>query len=163
MPLAILLLLILLPLTELELLWRVGSATGVWPVLAALLAGAIAGGLIIRGQGLRLATELRMQMLAGRLPGDTLLNAIMRMAAGALLIVPGFLTDLAGLLLLLPPVRRWGMRRLRKALQRRMSPAAGVRVFTERNIGAPEAAQRTDDLRETPVRIVEEEHGQERL
>lgn len=170
-PALLLLLLILLPLAELEILWRVGSLTGAWPVIGLLLAAALAGGLIIRGQGLRLAAELRAQMLSGRLPGQTLLNAAAIMLAGGLLIVPGFLTDLAGLLLLaVPPLRRWAAGRLQQALSRRMPAAAGIRIFNTTNADAPMRPDRPGDaailpggIRETTVRVVEEDHGQERM
>lgn len=94
-----------IPLVEIAFFVIVGNAIGLWPTLACVLLMAVAGSLILRWQGLQLFNEIRSSMGAGRLPARALADAMMVGVAGMLLLVPGFFSDLLGLLLLIPPVR----------------------------------------------------------
>jgi UPF0716 protein FxsA len=83
----------------------IGNAIGLWPTLLGVLLMALAGGLILRWQGLALLDEIRASMGQGRLPARALADAMMVAIAGLLLLLPGYFSDLVGILLLLPPVR----------------------------------------------------------
>jgi len=94
-----------LPLVEIALFVVIGNAIGLWPTLAGVLLAAVAGALILRWQGISLINEIRSSMGAGRLPARALADAMMVAVAGLLLLLPGYFSDLLGLLLLIPPVR----------------------------------------------------------
>lgn len=99
--------LIVLPVIEIALFIKVGQTIGLWPTLALVIGAALAGGLLLRQQGLSVLTQLRGNVNAGRLPGRTIADAMMIGLAALLLVLPGFLTDIVALALLLPPVRAW--------------------------------------------------------
>lgn len=85
---------------------------GGWPTFLLLLAGAVAGSLLMRSEGRKVWGEAKRQLESGQMPGHALLDGVCVLAGGVLLIVPGFLTDVIGLALLFPwtrPIFRLGM------------------------------------------------------
>jgi UPF0716 protein FxsA len=98
------------PLLEIAVLIKVGETIGVWPTLALLLAAAALGMIVIRAQGLSMVPRAIDAMRAGRVPLEPMLDSYVVIMAGMLLIIPGFVTDAIGLLLLVPPLRRLGIR-----------------------------------------------------
>jgi UPF0716 protein FxsA len=104
------------PLVELALIVWVGGQLGVVDTLGLLILCSLLGALLVKHQGLGVLRRVRAELDAGRLPAAALLDGVAVLAAGALLLTPGFLTDALGLVLLLPPARRW----LRGALLRRL-------------------------------------------
>lgn len=96
---------ILLPIIEIALFIKVGQAIGVWPTLGLVIGAAILGGMLLRYQGVQVIGQLRSNVSAGRVPGRAIADAMMIGLAALLLVLPGFLSDLVALLLLLPPVR----------------------------------------------------------
>jgi UPF0716 protein FxsA len=94
-----------LPVLEIAVFITVGSQIGVLPTIGLVLATAVAGATLLRVQGFSVLARIRMQMEAGALPGRELGNGAMILAAGLLLITPGFVTDTLGLLLFIPAVR----------------------------------------------------------
>jgi UPF0716 protein FxsA len=128
---ALVLILIAFPLLEIALLIKAGQTIGFWPLLALLLAATVLGMIVIREQGLSMVSRVLAVIGEGRFPIESLINGYVLVIAGLLLILPGFLSDALALLLLVPPVRRAGIRRTLAALtpQPRGSPAArGPRV-----------------------------------
>lgn len=93
------------PLIEIAFFVVIGNAVGLWPTLAGVLLTAVAGSLILRWQGLSLLNEIRTSMGQGRMPARALADAMMVAVAGLLLLLPGYFSDLIGILLLIPPVR----------------------------------------------------------
>ena len=69
------------------------------------IADGVAGALLWRWQGLRAIVRIQEEMAAGKMPADSLVDGLLIFLAGALLITPGMLTDLAGFALLIPPIR----------------------------------------------------------
>jgi UPF0716 protein FxsA len=104
------------PLVELALILWVGGQLGVVDTIGLLVLCSLLGALLVKHQGLGVLRRVRAELDAGRLPAVALLDGVAVLAAGALLLTPGFLTDALGLVLLLPPARRW----LRGALLRRL-------------------------------------------
>lgn len=102
-----LLLFIVLPLFELWLIIKVGSLVGAWPAVALVVATAVIGMLVLRHQGLNTLLRGRQRMAEGELPAEEMLEAMMLTLGGVLLVVPGFVTDVVGSLVLVPPLRRW--------------------------------------------------------
>jgi len=100
-----------LPLVEIALFVLVGQAIGLWATLAAVILIGLAGALVLRWQGVAVLGEMQRRMRQGELParqmGDTMLIGL----AGLFLLIPGFFSDIVGLLLLIPFTRRliWRM------------------------------------------------------
>lgn len=102
----LLLLFIGIPLIDLFLLVRIGRDLGLWPTVAAVVLTGFAGAALVRWQGLRTLGRVNFELNAGRMPGTELADGAMILLAAALLLTPGFLTDVVALALLLPVVRR---------------------------------------------------------
>ena len=117
MAFAILLALAGVPLAEIAVFIEVGGWIGLWPTLAVILLTAAAGTWLIRAQGVGVLMRARRTIAGGGAPLREAFDGACLIAAGALLLTPGFLTDAAGFLLLAPPFRdlaagwawrRWG-------------------------------------------------------
>jgi len=108
---------LVLPLIEIAGFVLVGSQIGVLATIGLVLLSAIVGSMLMRVQGLGLLTKLQRELEAGKDPGRELAHGVMVLLAGVLLIVPGFFTDIIGLLLFLPPVRDMAWRFLRRRVQ----------------------------------------------
>ncbi|WP_040263907.1 FxsA family protein [Pseudomonas massiliensis] len=119
----LLLLLLLFPVLELYVFFRVGSAIGFFPALLLIIAGSAIGVLVLRVAGLATALNARASLRAGQLPAQDLLNGAMVASGGLLLVVPGFISDVLGLLCLLPFTRRLIANRLRAGAQARYGQA----------------------------------------
>jgi UPF0716 protein FxsA len=104
---------------EIIVIVEVAQRLGVVDTLGLLIVVALVGGLIVRVQGLAMLRRLLGDVAAQRVPTDTLADGALVAAAGVLLCVPGFVTDVPALLLLVPPVRRGVRRRLRRRWMRR--------------------------------------------
>lgn len=94
-----------LPLLEIAMFIVVGRAIGLFPTLGLVIAGAVIGAMVLRQQGLGVVARMRTSMGAGTIPGRAMFDTMLIGLAGILLVLPGFISDIAALLLLLPPVR----------------------------------------------------------
>lgn len=112
-------LLIALPIVEIALFIQVGGQIGVWATLGLVVLSAVLGIGVIRSQGAHAWQEAQRSMAQLRDPSRPLAQGMMLMIAGLLLILPGFLTDSLGLLLLIPPVRGLLMRRAGRRMRTR--------------------------------------------
>jgi UPF0716 protein FxsA len=105
MPLLLVILFIVVPIAELALLIQVGQAIGVWWTILLLVADALLGSWLLRSQG-RLAWQRFNAALAeGRVPHREVVDGVLVIFGGVLLLTPGFITDVFGLLFLFPPTR----------------------------------------------------------
>jgi UPF0716 protein FxsA len=109
---------LILPVLELAVAIAVGQRVGALPVLGALLLIAVAGLMLVRRQGAAAWRSLNRSVQAGEPPSKELADATVLVLAGVLLMVPGFLTDVVALLLLLPPTRPFTRRPLERAFLR---------------------------------------------
>ena len=109
--LAFLLVFVAFPLIEIMLLIKAGATIGFWPTVGLLFAAAVLGILVIRNQGLTMVSRVLSAVNEGKLPIEPMLDGYARVVAGSLLIVPGLLSDAVGLVLLVPPLRAWLIRR----------------------------------------------------
>ncbi|MEW4568149.1 FxsA family protein [Tautonia sp. JC769] len=106
----LLLLLTIIPIAELFVLLAVHGAiaerysfqTGLLVTVGAILATGILGASLARSQGLGVVRELQQSLARGQFPARSLIDGAMILAGGAMLLTPGFLTDLVGLSLLIP-------------------------------------------------------------
>lgn len=97
---------LILPVLEITLLINIGGEIGVFATLGWLLLMVIAGITLLRVQGAATLMQARQLMAAGQAPTKALAKGVFVSVAAILLILPGFLTDLVGFLLLLPPLQR---------------------------------------------------------
>jgi UPF0716 protein FxsA len=95
-----------IPLFELYLLIQVGSFIGALPTIILSVFTALLGALLMRQQGFSTALRAQQAMERGQPPALELLEGVLIFLAGAVLLLPGFVTDALGLLLLIGPLRR---------------------------------------------------------
>ena len=105
---------IAVPLIEIGLFIQVGGWIGVWPTLAIVLVTAIAGTALVKSQGAQVFAQLRSSFDDLRDPTEPLAHGAMILFSGALLLTPGFFTDFIGFMLLIPGVRRFVMKEVKK-------------------------------------------------
>ena len=107
---------IVVPIAELYVIIQVGGLIGVWPTLTLLVAGALLGSMLLRHQGRSAWRRFNEALAARRFPGREVADGLLIAVGAALLLTPGFLTDIVGLLLLIPPTRAIARRLMRPLL-----------------------------------------------
>ncbi len=122
MPLAALIVLfIVVPLAELYVILQVGEAIGAaWTILL-LAADSLIGALLLRSQGRTVWRRFNATLSEGRMPHREVIDGVLVVFGGAFLITPGFLTDIVGLVLLIPPTRALIRRLVVRRLGRRIA------------------------------------------
>ncbi len=128
MLLILFLIFVITPIIEITLFIQIGAMIGVWATLAIVILTALLGSILLRAQGLNVVTRTRHSLAAGELPVEPVIDAFALVIAGALLLTPGFLTDAVGLLLFVPPVRRY----VAGWMFKRMMASGRIRVFDTR-------------------------------
>jgi UPF0716 protein FxsA len=118
---------VLVPLAELYVIFKVvGPALGAPLTIALLAADSLAGAWLMKSQGRAVWRRFNETMNAGRIPHREIVDGVLIIFGGAFLITPGFITDILGFLLLIPPTRSLFRRSLQRRLERRtMSGRAG--------------------------------------
>ncbi|MGH9184827.1 MAG: FxsA family protein [Acidimicrobiales bacterium] len=99
------LLFLLVPLIELAVIIQVGGAIGVLNTIGLLVAISVVGGWLVRREGMGVLRRIQRSLDRHELPHREVVDGGLILLAGALLLTPGFLTDVFGVLLLLPPTR----------------------------------------------------------
>jgi UPF0716 protein FxsA len=101
----------IIPFLEIYLLIKIGSYIGAFNTLIVVILTGFLGALLARYQGLQAMLRVRESLAHGEMPAEHLLDALLILLAGIVLLTPGFLTDLAGFLILIPTTRfhfkRW--------------------------------------------------------
>ena len=105
MAILILLAILCIPIAEIAVLIKAGQIIGVGWTLVLIVASGILGAALMRRQGLKALTETQRKLDRGELPVGEMFDGLCVLMAGTLLLIPGFLTDVVGLLLFIPPVR----------------------------------------------------------
>ena len=111
---AFLLLFLLFPVLELFVFVKVSAAIGFFPALLLIIAGSALGVLVMRVAGLATALRARESLQRGELPAEDMFQGMMLAVGGGLLLLPGFISDVLGLLCLLPFTRRLAARKMRE-------------------------------------------------
>jgi UPF0716 protein FxsA len=125
--LALLALFILVPLAELYVILKVGDAIGaIWTILL-LAADSVLGSLLLRAQGRSVWRRFNTALAEGKMPHREVIDGVLVVFGGAFLITPGFITDVVGLVLLIPPTRSLVRRLLVSRLGRRLAVGAAAR------------------------------------
>ncbi|MGV3548202.1 FxsA family protein [Rhizobium sp.] len=99
-------LLLFVPAIEIVVFIKVGQAIGAWKVLALVFLSAILGAFLLRYQSIGVIRRLDRDLRQGRTPDASLFDGFLIVVGGVLLIIPGFVSDAVGLLLMIPLVRR---------------------------------------------------------
>ncbi|MFJ5716733.1 FxsA family protein [Neobacillus sp. NPDC093127] len=115
-------LIIAIPAAEIGLLLFSGKTIGVWPTLLLIILTGVIGAYLAKREGLQTIRKAQAQLQNGQIPGEAVLDGICILAGGILLLLPGFITDISGFLMLFPPTRRvfkfFMINSLRKRIQR---------------------------------------------
>jgi len=126
MLLRLFLLFTIVPIVELYLLIQLGGVIGMLPTIALVIATGAAGAAMARREGLRSWLAVQAELAQGRLPGTELLHSLLILIAGIVLVTPGIITDLAGILLLARPTRVGLIRVLKKRFEGQLVAAGPV-------------------------------------
>jgi len=118
---------VIVPLAEIAVLIQVGGWLGLAPTLALIVLTAVVGTWVLRRQGFGVLARAQRQMEQGVMPVAEVFEGLCLLVAGVLLVAPGFLTDAAGALLLVPPVRALLYRWLGHYLERQVGQPPGAR------------------------------------
>ena len=136
---------ILVPIAEIYVIIQVGEAIGLVPTVVLLLADAILGSMLLRYQGRAAWIRFNRALAEGRLPHKEVFDGVLVITGGALLLTPGFLSDILGLILLIPPTRALVRAASSRFVRRRLSLGEAVWSFgasqrpprTRRDSGSP--------------------------
>jgi UPF0716 protein FxsA len=126
---ALALVFLLVPIAELYVIYQVGDAIGVLWTFLLLAADSLLGSLLLKSQGRAVWRRFNDNLAQGRMPHREVIDGVLVIFGGAFLITPGFLTDVVGLALLLPPSRAVIRRVLVRRLGRRVMVAGGRRDY----------------------------------
>jgi UPF0716 protein FxsA len=113
------LLFIVLPIVEIYVIIQVGQAIGALWTIALLIADSIIGARLLRWQGRTAWMRFQEAVAQGRIPHREVLDGVMIVVGGTLLLTPGFVTDIVGLILLVPPTRAFIRRAVTRSIRRR--------------------------------------------
>jgi UPF0716 protein FxsA len=134
MPLLILLF-IVVPVAELYVIYKIGDLIGIIPTLLILVGDSLLGSWLMRSQGRVVWRRFQETMQAGRVPHREVFDGVLVIFGGAFLITPGFLTDILGVLLLLPPTRNVIRRLVVARLGQRVAVGVAGRAGRRRERG----------------------------
>jgi UPF0716 protein FxsA len=125
------LLFIVVPIVEIYVIIQVGQAIGALWTIALLVADSIAGSMLMRSQGRAAWRRFNEALQAGRPPAREVLDGVLVIFGGAFLLTPGFISDVFGLIFLIPPTRALARRFIVRQVLRR-TPAGRVAMFATR-------------------------------
>jgi UPF0716 protein FxsA len=144
------LLFLLVPVAELYVIYQVGDAIGVLWTFLLLAADSLLGSLLLKSQGRAVWRRFNDNLAEGRMPHREVIDGVLVIFGGAFLITPGFLTDIVGLTLLVPPTRAVVRRFLVRRLGRRVMVGGGRRDYdvegTARDYDVESTARDYDDM-----------------
>lgn len=122
MALILFLLFLLVPILELAVILRVGQVIGAWWTVVALVSVSVAGAALVKREGRGTWQRFRAALDAGRMPAEEVVDGVLLLVGGVLMLTPGFVTDVVGLLLAVPASRRL----VNRTLRRRVRAAFGL-------------------------------------
>ncbi|HVE47634.1 MAG TPA: FxsA family protein [Acidimicrobiales bacterium] len=96
---------LVVPFLELFVILKVGGAIGALNTIGLLIVVSVVGAWLVKREGLSVLRRAQARVQSGGIPAKELVDGVLILFAGALLLTPGFLTDVVAVLLLLPPVR----------------------------------------------------------
>jgi UPF0716 protein FxsA len=126
--------LVIVPIIEIAVLIAVGQVIGLGWTLLLMLGTSALGGWLLRHQGSRAWRTFRSDLDARRPPGSSATDGLLILVGGIFMLVPGFVSDVIGLVLILPPTRRVGRGMLQRAVERRLTSDAATTLFGPRRV-----------------------------
>jgi len=111
-----------IPVVELGILIKVGSYLGVFTTVSIVILTAMVGAYMVRLEGIGVMTRIQVSMQQGEFPADDLISGAMILVAGALLLTPGFFTDILGFLMVFPLSRNLITKYIKHYLEKKISP-----------------------------------------
>ncbi|HEX3296991.1 MAG TPA: FxsA family protein [Nocardioides sp.] len=111
---------IAVPILEIYVIIQVGQVIGAWWTIALLVADSIFGSWLIRHEGRRAWQALTVALESGRMPATELADGALILVGGTLMLSPGFVTDVVGIVLILPFTRPLARRLLTRLVARRI-------------------------------------------
>ena len=166
MPLLLVLLFIVVPIAELYVIIQVGQWIGVVPTLILLLADAVLGSLLLKHEGRSAWRRFNEALAARRFPGKEVADGVLIVIGGTLLLTPGFITDIFGLFLLLPPTRAIARRVLKRLTIGRFTVVGmggGPSPFGDGAPGGRSGPSRDYDVEGTAEEVPPQGNGDPRL
>jgi UPF0716 protein FxsA len=142
--------LLLLAVAEILVFVAVVQALGAGWALAIIAASSVAGLVLLRREGIRGWRAFRAAAEAGRPPGPQVSNSLVGLLGALLLAVPGFISAVAGLLLVLPPGRILARRGVERATERRVSAAVAGDLFGPRHVRVRQSAPVDEPATDAP-------------
>jgi UPF0716 protein FxsA len=135
---------VVVPLVEIYVIIQIGQVIGAWWTILLLIADSILGSWLIKREGSRAWRALGAALEQGRMPARELADGVLILVGGTLMLTPGFITDIFGILCILPLTRPLGRRVLTRVISRRLvgaSFASGTGFtstgFTTTGFGGP--------------------------
>ncbi|WP_239161939.1 FxsA family protein [Acrocarpospora phusangensis] len=159
---------LVVPVLEIWVLIQIGQVIGGWQTVGLLIADSLLGAWLVRREGRRAWAALQSALQSGRMPERELADGGMIVAGGALLLTPGFITDIAGFFLILPFTRPLARRGLRWFLGRRVQAMSARSPYGPllNNPLRPQDFQESQDHRRpgnvVPGKIVDDDDFAER-
>ncbi|MBO3749764.1 FxsA family protein [Streptosporangiaceae bacterium NEAU-GS5] len=151
---------LVVPVLEIWLLIQVGQVIGGWQTVALLIADSVLGAWLVRREGRKAWRALSAAVSSGRMPDRELADGALVVAGGALLLTPGFLTDVFGFFMILPFTRPLARRLLTWFFGRRVRVLAARSPYAplfDRQTGQTGPVGRTPDTTAEPGKVV---HGE---
>ena len=96
---------VIIPFIELAILIKVGTIIGFWYTMLIVIFTGVAGALLARYQGLKVYGRIQRELNSGRIPSDDMIDGLLILSGAIVLLTPGFITDITGLLCLFPLTR----------------------------------------------------------
>ncbi|SEQ54673.1 UPF0716 protein FxsA [Faunimonas pinastri] len=140
-----------LPVAEIAVFIAVGRHIGIAATLLLVVLSALAGSILLRNNGLMTVRRMRSDLAGGRIPGPSLLDGMTSALAGVLLLVPGFITDVLGIAILIPFTRALVFRAVASRI--RVRTAGAMRPRGRAPDPFRPGGQQTLDLDETDFRV----------
>lgn len=109
-----------IPVVELAILIKVGSLIGTLNTIVIVILTAVIGAFLVRMEGLGVLSRIQQNMMQNIFPAEELIDGVMVLLAGALLLTPGFFTDVLGFLMVFPVSRNVIKRGVKKYIERRI-------------------------------------------
>jgi UPF0716 protein FxsA len=149
---------IVVPLVEIYVIIQIGQVIGAWWTILLLVADSILGSWLIRREGSRAWRALRVALQEGRMPARELADGVLILVGGTLMLTPGFISDLFGMLCILPATRPLGRQVLTRVISRRLVGATFATGTTTRTRQRPGPGVPDDGLADGVVQgeVVEE-------
>jgi UPF0716 protein FxsA len=117
---------VVVPIIEVLLLLEVGDRIGTVNTILVIILTGILGAYLMRLQGFAVLRRIQEDMSRGIPPAERVVEGALILGGGILLLTPGFFTDAIGFLLLIPQTRIYLLKRIRQAIEIRVSPPPGT-------------------------------------